>query len=366
MNNAEIYIGLMSGTSLDGVDAVIADFSGSMPRQLSEAHISFNPKLREELLELSTGEAKNELECAAKAGITLAQIYNDVVHAALQQANMRATEVLAIGCHGQTVRHRPEHGFTIQLGNPSLLAELTRITVVADFRSRDMAAGGHGAPLVPAFHYAVFHSPAEDRVIVNVGGIANLTYLPMTGDVTGFDSGPGNMLMDAWALRHLGQTFDTNGAWAMTGKLQISLLEALLQAPYFHQSPPKSTGREQFNLRWLEAQGIDAYLPQDVQRTLLELTARSIAHSIKTLSGPVQQVYLSGGGAKNQALSDTLQALLQGIPVATTNALGISPMDVEALAFAWLARQTMRGEPGNLPAVTGARHSAVLGAIYSK
>ena len=357
----------MSGTSLDGVDAVLADFAApSRPHQLGEIHLPFESALRESLLHLSLGGAEDELEQAGRAGVALAKVYANAARLAQQAAKVMPADVLAIGCHGQTVRHRPEQGFTVQLGNPALLAELTGVLVVTDFRSRDIAAGGQGAPLVPAFHRAVFHAANADRVIVNIGGIANLTYLPRTGEVAGFDCGPGNVLMDVWISRHLGENYDSDGEWARTGKLLPDLLQAFCKDPYFHQSPPKSTGRERFNLGWLESLDLNGLRPEDVQRTLLELTVTGIADAIKSHCCFAQQVFLCGGGACNGALLEALRNAMPELEISTTASLGIPVMNVEALAFAWLARQTLHHKHGNLPAVTGARHAAVLGAIYPR
>lgn len=363
---AELYIGIMSGTSLDGADAALGDFSSHSPRLLGKAHIPFGAELRNELLTLSLGGANDELERAAKASNTLARIYHEAVIETIKQGGVSSNDITAIGCHGQTVRHRPEHGFTIQLGNPSLLAELSGIAVVSDFRNRDIAAGGQGAPLTPAFHKAVFHSPNENRVVLNIGGIANVTYLHQDGQVLGFDCGPGNMLMDAWVSQHLGRDYDEDGSWAMTGAKQIAFFNMLWQEPYFHIPPPKSTGRELFNLEWLKSMGASKYPPNDAQRTLLELTAHSIAHSVKSYCNATQRIFVCGGGAKNRALIETLRNMLPATPITTTDALGISVMEVEALAFAWLAQQALQKKPGNLPSATGANHNAVLGAIYPK
>ncbi|MBT9613589.1 MAG: anhydro-N-acetylmuramic acid kinase [Burkholderiales bacterium] len=355
----------MSGTSLDGVDAVLADFSTNLPQLIASQHIGFDPALRAELLALNqTGE--NELERAALAANHLARHYAMAVHALLAQQQISAQQVAAIGCHGQTVRHRPELGYTLQLNNPALLVEITGISVVADFRSRDIAAGGQGAPLVPAFHAAVFSHPEKHRVIVNIGGIANLTDLPLNGKIIGFDCGPGNMLLDAWCAAHTGHAFDDNGAWAASGRVIPALLSALLQVPYFQQRPPKSTGRDVFNSAWLQSFLRAEYAPQDVQATLLQLTVQTISQAIKHDCAGVQEVFVCGGGARNGALIKALRHAFaeRAAPVALTDALGIPAEQVEALAFAWLARQTQHGEAGNLPAVTGANHPCVLGAIY--
>jgi len=361
---AQRFIGIMSGTSLDGVDAVLADFSQAQPVLLAHQHLGFEPGLRAELLALNR-PTENELERAALAANQLAQHYAQAVKTLLTQAQIQAAEVAAIGCHGQTVRHRPERGFTLQLNNAALLAELSGIAVVADFRSRDIAAGGQGAPLVPAFHAAAFQHPNIHRVIVNIGGIANLTDLPCSGNISGFDCGPGNMLLDAWCGAHLGTAYDANGAWAASGKVIPALLDAMLGEPYFHQRPPKSTGRDLFNWDWLQRFLPAAYAPQDVQATLLKLTVQTIWQAIQNDCAGAQEIYVCGGGARNAALINALRhAFAQSAtPVALTDALGIAAEQVEALAFAWLARQALHGAAGNLPAVTGARHACILGAI---
>lgn len=364
-NAPPLYLGIMSGTSLDGVDAVLADFGNATPKLLAHHHSGFDPDLRIELLALNQPSA-NELERSALAANQLARHYAKAVQAVLTQTRLSAKDIGAIGCHGQTVRHRPELGYTLQLNNPALLAELTGITVTADFRSRDIAAGGQGAPLVPAFHAAAFKQSTKHRVIVNIGGIANLTDLPTDGPITGFDCGPGNMLLDAWCMAHHGQAYDENGAWAASGKVIPALLEALLQEPYFKQHPPKSTGRDLFHLGWLQPFLRAEYAPRDIQATLLQLTVKTIFHAIDHDCEGTQEVFVCGGGARNGALINSLRhaCAKNAIPVALTDALGVPAEQVEALAFAWLARQTLRGEAGNLPTVTGARHSCILGAIY--
>ncbi len=355
----------MSGTSLDGVDAVLADFKDTYPKLLASQHIGFDPDLRTELLALNlTGE--NELERSALAANHLAQHYTKAVQSLLAQTAKKPSEIAAIGCHGQTVRHRPELGYTLQLNNGALLAELTGITVIADFRSRDIAAGGQGAPLVPAFHAAVFHHPNIHRVIVNIGGIANLTRLPSSGPIIGFDCGPGNVLLDTWCAAHQGKAFDENGAWATSGKVIPELLTAMSEDPFFKQPPPKSTGRDLFNFAWLQQFLRTEYAPQDVQATLLKLTVNGIWQAVQENCGGAQEIYVCGGGARNGALINSLRHAFatNAVPVALTDALGVAAEHVEALAFAWLARQTTCGEAGNLPAVTGARHACILGAIY--
>ena len=286
------------------------------------------------------------------------------VAAVLSAARCHARDVAAIGLHGQTIRHRPELGYTTQLANPARLAEATGITVVADFRSRDVAAGGQGAPLVPAFHAAVFALPDRHRIVLNIGGIANVTDLPPGGPVRGFDTGPGNTIMDAWCERHSAQPYDRNGAWGGGGRAIPELLRVLRADPYFALPPPKSTGRDRFHLRWLGKYLQASYSPQDVQRTLIALTAQSIVAAIDEHCAGANEVLVCGGGAQNTVLMGELEAALAPRRLATTAAHGIAINEVEALAFAWLARETMAGRPGNVPTVTGARGPRVLGAVY--
>lgn len=357
-----VFVGLMSGTSLDGIDAVAATFGGT-PQLICSNYQPFAPTLRDDLLALQA-PGDNELHRAAIAANQLAHAYAAVVTALLQAASLQPRDVEAIGCHGQTVRHRPDAGYTTQLVNGALLAELTGIRVITDFRSRDIAAGGQGAPLVPAFHHRVFHSGKEHRVIVNIGGIANITNLPSVGAVTGFDCGSGNALMDGWIAGHRAQPYDAQGAWAASGKVVPALFAALFSDPYFSLLPPKSTGRDLFNHAWLEAALHGDEAPQDVQATLLELTAQAIAQAINRHCAGAQAVFVCGGGAHNLALMARLAVLLPECRVSDTQALGIDADWVEALAFAWLAQQAVLGKPGNLPGVTGARGPRILGAIY--
>ncbi len=364
-HEAEQYVGLMSGTSLDGVDAVLAEFDGASPPRLLKSHyLPYSDALRAQLLALHAPQP-DEIHLAACAANELARLYASAVETLM--AGEARGPVRAIGCHGQTLRHRPEHGYTLQIGNAALLAELTGISVVADFRSRDIAAGGQGAPLVPAFHAHVLRHAARHRVIANIGGIANITDLPPNGPVRGWDTGPGNMLMDAWVQRHQGARYDLDGAWAAGGTVHPTLLDRFLQHPYLALSPPKSAGREQFNLDWLDDILCRSSTPPasvDVQATLLEFTARSLAEAVLRECAGAQELYVCGGGAHNAALLDRLRAHLPGLLVAATAALDIDPDWMEALAFAWLARQTLHGESGNLPSVTGARGARILGAIY--
>lgn len=362
-HEADLYIGLMSGTSLDGVDAVLAGFPPGKPAHLAGTYyLPYPAELRARLLVLHSPQY-DELHLASALAVELAGLYAAAVQELLRKTGMPPQRIAAIGCHGQTIRHRPESGYTVQLVNGARLAEVTGIASIVDFRSRDIAAGGQGAPLVPAFHAAMLSSSDEHRVIVNIGGIANLTDLMPGGKVTGFDCGPGNLLMDAWAARHLGKPIDENGAWAASGKTLPDLLDRLLTHDFFAASPPKSAGREQFNLEWLQSQTSDGEAPQDVQATLLELSARGIAEAAQKFCNGFDALYVCGGGVHNGALMKRLEALA-GKPVRSTAVLGIDPDWMEALAFAWLAKACLDGKPGNLPAVTGASGPRILGAIY--
>ena len=363
----ELYIGLMSGTSMDGVDAVLADFGSATPRTLHLRHQPYPTPLRNQLLELSHAAAPL-LHGLAQLDVELGEFYAACVEQLLEQARITPKSVHAVGSHGQTVRHHPAgpHPYTLQIGDPNVIVERTGITTVADFRRRDIAAGGQGAPLVPAFHAALFQRPGHTRVILNLGGIANVSVLP--GDaaqpVFGFDTGPASVLLDAWIGRHQGRTYDDDGAWASSGTVVLELLERLLDDDYFRRPPPKSTGRELFNLSWLERHLAGQESPHDVQATLLELTARSIANAVTAHAADCGELIACGGGTRNRTLMTRLQALLPRCPINDSASYGIDPQAVEALAFAWLARQTLQRRPGNLPAVTGARHPVILGGIY--
>jgi anhydro-N-acetylmuramic acid kinase len=360
-----LFIGLMSGTSLDGVDGVLADFTTPRPRLLAHAQHGFAPELRE-AFELLLRPGSDELHRAEVAAQHLARAYASVVQDLLLHAGVEAADVRAIGAHGQTVRHRPEAGYTLQLNSPAVLAELTGIDVVADFRSRDIAAGGQGAPLVPAFHAAVFAADTP-RAVVNLGGISNVTGIPgpAGAGVTGFDCGPGNVLIDAWARRHLGEPFDRDGRWAASGRSNAALLESMLAEPYFALAPPKSTGRELFNSEWLERHLDGGDLAAaDVQATLTHLTARAVGQAIAHFLPEAGEVIVCGGGALNGTLINMLADECAPRPVLSSARLGIDPKHVEALAFAWLARAHLARTAGNVPAVTGARGERVLGALY--
>lgn len=377
LHNADgIYLGLMSGTSMDGVDGVAVRLAGENPPvMLAEAFWPFPDSLRAALFSLQQ-PGENEVERTALAGNALARGYAACCHELLRAGSLRAEAVLAIGAHGQTIRHRPEKGYTRQIINAALLAELTHIDVVTDFRSRDVAAGGQGAPLVPMFHAAMFDTPDETRVVCNLGGISNITILssqPSAHGVRGFDCGPANVLADAWASRHLDKPFDENGQFAASGHVHPALLDELLDEPFFMQPPPKSTGRDLFNTQWLDVKlrGFATLSPADVQATLVELTGLSITREIVRHAPDCRAVYVCGGGARNPvmlaALARALAAHgLAGALVTTTAALGVPPHQVEALAFAWLAMRCIARQPGNLPDVTGAAGSRVLGAIYPR
>lgn len=353
----------MSGTSLDGVDAVLVAFEPDHPALLARHYLPFDDALRAELLALHLPSA-NELHRAQIVAQQLARLYAQSIVPLLQASGITAEQVSAIGCHGQTVRHCPEHGYTLQLGNGALLAELSGITVIDDFRSRDIAAGGQGAPLVPAFHDHLLRHPDIHRVIVNIGGISNLTNLAPHVATSGFDCGPGNLLMDAWCKQHLGTSYDANGAWAATGKIIPALLGDMLSETYFAVPPPKSCGRDLFNMAWLDKKLRGDERAEDVQATLLELSCASIAQSIIQYCGDAKEIYLCGGGAHNHSLRKRLAQLLPSSKLGTTDELGVSGDYLEAIAFAWLAQQTLTGRPGNLPLVTGAKHLCILGAIH--
>lgn len=367
-----LYVGLMSGTSVDGIDAAlvaIPDHSPFRPRLLHARFEAMPPGLRERILAICL-PADNEIDRLGMLDVELGEHFAASALELLREAGVAPARVRAIGSHGQTVRHRPgkHHPFTLQIGDAHVIAERTGITTVADFRRRDIAAGGQGAPLVPAFHDAVFSEPGRARMVVNIGGMANVTWLPGSRDegVNGFDTGPGNVLLDAWHERHRGHRFDRDGAWAASGRIHDSLLARLLADPYFKEPPPKSTGRERFSIDWIDEQLalLDAECtPADVQATLAEVTARSIADAIRARA-PAAEVFLCGGGAHNSHLRHRIGAALPDCRVASTDAIGIDPDWVEAMAFAWLAHSTLEGKPGNLPAVTGARRAVVLGAIH--
>lgn len=365
------FIGLMSGTSMDAVDAALVDFTEQRPVLLHAINHPIPSALRKEILALESKGKKVTLEQLAILDIRTGKLFSDAVHALLEASRTRPIQIEAIGCHGQTIMHQPDATipFTVQIGDPNTLAELTRITTVADFRRRDIAAGGQGAPLVPAFHQALFHTRSHERVILNIGGMANITILPPDSQhpVTGFDTGPGNILMDEWIQQHQKQPMDKDGTWAASGKVEPLLLEKMLKDEFFSRPPPKSTGRETFNLNWLDKlikRCRKRLIRKNVQATLCELSARTIVEAILQYAPDAKEVLVCGGGAHNLALMFRLQALLGNKKLFTTEDYELDPDWIEAMAFAWLAKQTLEGQPGNLPGVTGARHPVVLGGIY--
>lgn len=358
------FIGLMSGTSLDGIDAALVNFETGCRIEHAKT-LPFPSDLRTDLLGVMNNPANVSLDMLGKLDAQLGIVFADAVNSLLANTNISATRITAIGSHGQTLWHRPDADppFTWQLGDANIIAARTGITTVADFRRKDVALGGQGAPLVPAFHAAVFADPDEARAVVNIGGIANITVLN-NAPVLGYDTGPGNMLMDAWVSTNRNESFDKNGTWAASGTINRELLERMLSEPFFNQPPPRSTGRELFNLNWIENQlrkenGLEA---TDIQATLTELTAISISQEV--MRHDVTRVLLCGGGARNAFLRERIAANLPNVPVETTSAYGVHADYVEAAAFAWLARETLSGRPGNIPGVTGASHAAVLGAIF--
>ena len=371
MPDTNLYIGLMSGTSADGIDVALVDFNSNAIKLLAHRESALEPEIKDKILQLCQ-PGENEIDRMGALDRQLGYQFALACKQLLLHAKLPASAITAIGSHGQTIRHRPtqSHGnaFTLQIGDANTIAEHTGITTVSDFRRRDIAAGGQGAPLAPAFHKAAFHSSKASRAVVNIGGMANISYLPSKGKVIGFDTGPGNVLLDTWIFHKQNKTYDRDGAWAASGKCIPSLLQQLLQHPYFYLSPPKSTGREAFNRTWLLEQ-LEHHAKyekeEDIQATLLELTAVTISQDILALNqGKPLEVYICGGGAYNQQLMHRLARLLPEHSVGSTKQLGLAPEWVEAVAFAWLAKQTMEKQPGNLPAVTGAERSIPLGGIY--
>ncbi len=363
---SHLYLGLISGTSADGIDAALVDFADGQARLVFGRTYPWDPALRAQLVALGQQGASLSLDAIAELDVRVARAFAEAANLALADSGTDAAAVRAIGSHGQTLRHRPwgPYPFTLQLGDPSTLAERTSITVVADLRRRDIAAGGHGAPLLPGLHAALLRAPDEDRAVLNLGGIANLTLLPARGQVRGFDTGPANALMDAWCLRHLAEDFDRGGAFASRGQVDASLLARLLDDPWFTQPPPKSTGRDHFHLGWVEARLRGDEAPADVQATLNALTARTVANALMATQPDTRRVIACGGGVHNPRLMAALAAALPDARVESTAAHGLDPDHVEAMGFAWLARQTLLGLPGNLSSVTGAAGPRVLGGIY--
>ena len=366
----QYYLGLISGTSADGIDAALVRFDGDATHARPELAFGrtypWDPALRARLVELGQRTAMLTLDEVGELDVRIGRAFAHAAKAAIEASGVATADIAAIGSHGQTLRHRAqgEIPFTLQLGDPSTIAERCGVRVVADFRRRDVAAGGHGAPLVPAFHAATLHSDAEDRAALNLGGIANFTLLPANGAVRGFDTGPANGLMDAWCLRHSGQAYDMGGGFAAQGRIDEALLARLLDEPWFALPPPKSTGRDQFHLAWMESKLRGDEAPADVQATLLALSVRTIADALRAAQPHTQRVIACGGGVHNPLLMAALAAAMPGSVVESSAMHGLDPDFVEAMAFAWLARETLAGRPGNLPAVTGAAGPRVLGAIY--
>lgn len=366
-----LYIGLMSGTSIDGIDTALVNFNDSKPRLVNHLYVPYLPSLRQQISALCH-RGDNEIERLGELDVLLGQAFAKAVNELLKRESLTPHEIRAIGSHGQTIRHAPNHNsrFTLQIGDPNTIAALTSITTVADFRRKDMALGGQGAPLVPAFHRYMLPPDKMNRAIVNIGGIANVTILKKDDpdDVLGFDTGPGNILMDAWIDEHLKKKYDDDGQWASEGQVNAKLLELLLRDDYFHKPPPKSTGREYFNLTWLKQIYHHAFCKKlnavDVQATLLELTAQSIFSALSKKI-PNGEILICGGGAKNNKLIARLRTLANPtFAVDSTEKYGILPDWVEAMAFAWLAFRTLHKLPGNIPSVTGAKQNTILGAVY--
>jgi len=368
--STEYFIGLMSGTSMDAIDAALVDFSNKTPELMHTLNYPVPNELLTECQSLCI-PGNNEIDRLGRIDCLLGDNFAEAAMQLLDKAGVSVSDVSAIGSHGQTIRHRPDNSpaFTLQVGDANRIAERTGITTVADFRRRDMAAGGQGAPLVPAFHAAVFQTTETSRVIVNIGGVANITVLPANVEesITGFDTGPGNSLMDVWVQKHQQQFFDAEGQWAASGEINKSFLNQLMSDEYFHRHPPKTTGREKFNLSWLEKQ-LSEYgkdIPaENVQSTLCELTAVSITVDIRQYAPDTEEVIICGGGSRNTQLMSRLRDHLNPIEVKLSDELGFPAEWIEAMAFAWLARETLAHRPGNLPGVTGARHPVILGGIY--
>ncbi len=365
----DYYIGIMSGTSVDGIDAGLYDFSGQNIQVIDFYYQPFTQKIKQNIHHLCRNPQSISLLDYGQLDTQLGKLYAEACLNLLQQAKVNAQDIKAIGNHGQTLYHSPtaQQPFTIQIGDANIISQITGITTITDFRRRDIAAGGQGAPLVPAFHQAMFQSDRENRVIINIGGVANLSILPKDAqkDILGFDTGPGNTLMDYWISTHKNCTYDKNGEWAATGNIQPELLKQLKEEPYFSNPPPKSTGTEFFSANWLTKKlaTLPAYPAEDIQRTLCQLTAETIAEAIQKFAPETDQVFLCGGGTHNHTLFKALEQLLSP-PIASTETQGIHPDQVEAMAFAWLAKRTLQGLTGNLPATTGAKQAVILGGIY--
>lgn len=368
MSGSDFYIGLMSGTSVDGIDAALVNFSDNKTHLLEFSYLPFDSEIQRQIKLISHPDTPVSLKEYGALDTHLGQLFAKSVISLLNKTDIPASSIKAIGSHGQTVYHSPDSQwpFSLQIGDPNIIAEQTGITTVADFRRRDIAANGQGAPLVPAFHQAVFAHPNENRCIVNIGGIANITVLPKnkSTSVTGFDTGPGNTLMDCWITKHQQLGYDKNGEWAQSGSINHELVKLLKQDNYFSAAPPKSTGKEYFSLPWLyQYVDADKFNPEDIQATLCFLSASTICDAIKLHAPGTERVLICGGGIHNHYLLQSIQQQLN-CPVESTAQYGIDPDHVEAVAFAWLAKQTLNHLPGNLKEVTGAKNSVILGGIY--
>lgn len=364
----QLYIGLMSGTSIDGIDAALVSFENETVELIGTTSIPIPEKIKSALKILSHGE-NIHIKLLGETDTQMGNLFADAVLDLLQKTNTDAKNIIAIGSHGQTIYHDPNSNnpFTLQIGDANIIAARTNITTVADFRRRDIAHGGQGAPLVPAFHDYLFRNRTTDQIIINIGGIANITYLPIKKSIIGFDTGPGNTLLDLWCEKNCGKLFDQNGEWARSGKLNSDLLNIFLDDDYFKKSFPKSTGKEYFNLHWLEkklSKFKKNISPKDVQNTLTELTAKTIAAAVLHIHAQVHTIYICGGGAFNLFLMERLRAHLPNTTIHTTKKIGIDPKWMEAIAFAWLAKQTIEKKSGNCPSVTGAKQKSILGAVY--
>ena len=368
MDSATIYLGLMSGTSIDSIDVAAVEFSQDTPSLLGTHSHPIPANLKQQILNLCL-PGSDSLQLYCETDNLLGELFAEAALALMSSLGIPAKQIAAIGSHGQTVRHSPpgadKLAYSQQIGDPTIIAARTGCTVVADFRRADMALGGHGAPLVPAFHQQLFSTSNKNRVILNIGGIANITLLAANGDCSGYDTGPGNILLDSWCQLHLGTAYDNNGDWGTGGTVDSSLLKQLKSHRFFAQPAPKSTGREEFNLVWLKSQILEFDLPvEDIQATLMQLTAESIADQVNNLGVPISEVYVCGGGVFNSGLMQLLADAMPDSSLSSTAQLGLDPNWVEACAFAWLAKRRIENKTGNLPAVTGASREAILGAVY--
>jgi len=364
---SEYYIGLLSGTSMDAVDSALVDFSDETPKLISTHNEIFPINLKKEC-ESHITKKNTSTDSLEKLNIELGHLFATAANNLISQSKIEKNKIIAIGSHGQTIFHKPNDPkpFSLQIGDGNIIASSTNIKTIADFRSKDISLGGQGAPLTPAFHEVLFRNDNSNQAVINIGGITNITYLPKDFKklIIGFDSGPGNTLLDLWAEKYLNKTYDENGNWGKSGKINLQLLESFLNDGYFKLPLPKSTGREHFNLAWLENYLTENLKPEDVQATLVELTAKSIANHIEKFAPETQEIILCGGGTHNDFLCLRIQENLKNIPVFTTEKYGFHPDWIEAMTFAWLAKQNLDQKPGNLPSVTGATKAAVLGSVY--